>query len=403
MLNKPLAGVRVIEVSMWAFVPSAGAVLADWGAEVVKIEAPTGDPIRGLTFGGVGAAEGLAWTFELFNRGKRAMSLDLTIPQAQDVLHELVKDADVFLCSLLPAAREKLRIDAATIREINPSIVYAAGSGTGPKGPDAGKGGYDSISFWSRGSVSASVTPADMAPLGMPSGAFGDSLSGMSLAGGIVAALLHKERTGEGSVVDVALLGTAMWSMQMAIVGAAVAGLEEMPKAQPGMVANPLVNNYQTSDGRYIALCMLQPDAYWDPFTRHIGRADLAEDPRFSTGPERAQHGAEAVSELAKTFAEKTLDEWKPILRGQRGQWDVVNKVGDLLRDEQAIENGFVQRVKYDNGGELPLISSPVLFDGQAPELVPAPGFAADTDAVLQELGWDEERILESKISGAVI
>jgi crotonobetainyl-CoA:carnitine CoA-transferase CaiB-like acyl-CoA transferase len=402
-MKKLLDGVRVIEVSMWAFVPSAGAVLADWGADVVKVEAPTGDPIRGLTVGGVGARGGVAWTFELFNRGKRAIALDLNQPDAQEIVHQLARDADVFLVSLLPAAREKLRVDEAAIREVNPSIIYAAGSGAGPAGPEAGKGGYDSISFWSRGSVAASVTPDGLPPVAMPSGAFGDSLSGMALAGGIAAALVHKARTGEGSTVDGSLLGTAMWAMQMSIVGAAVAGIDEMPKGSRESVPNPLVNNYQTSDGRWIALCMLQPDAYWDPFCRHIGRADLAEDARFATGPERAAHGGEAVAELDKTFAAKSLEDWKPILAGQRGQWDVVNKVSDVIVDQQALANGFVQRVDHGEAGVLPIIASPVLVDREAPALGPAPALGADTDDLLLAMGWDWDRILEAKATGSVL
>src|SRR5207245_2419030 len=149
--------------------------------------------------------------------------------------------------------------------------------------PESEKGGYDSITFWSRGSVSASVTPAGMPPIGMPAGAFGDSISGMSLAGGIAAALVRKARTGEGSLVDGSLLGTAMWAMQMAIVGASVAGLAELPKMDRAVMGNPLVNIYKTKDERWLALCMLQPDLYWAPLCTAIGRADLIEDERFET------------------------------------------------------------------------------------------------------------------------
>ena len=158
-MNQPLRGTRVIEVSMWAFVPSAGAVLADWGAEVIKVEAPTGDPIRALTFGGVAPVDGIAYSWEMFNRGKRDIALDLNQTGGQEIVHELAATADVFLTSLLPTAREKLRIDDETIREVNPRIIYASGTGQGARGPEARKGGYDAISFWSRGSVSASVTP----------------------------------------------------------------------------------------------------------------------------------------------------------------------------------------------------------------------------------------------------
>jgi crotonobetainyl-CoA:carnitine CoA-transferase CaiB-like acyl-CoA transferase len=386
---------------MWAFVPSAGAVLADWGAEVIKVEAPTGDPIRALTFGGVAPVDGIAYSWEMFNRGKRDLALDLNQTGGQEIVHELAATADVFLTSLLPTAREKLRIDDETIREVNPRIIYASGTGQGARGPEARKGGYDAISFWSRGSVSASVTPEGAEPLGMPSGAFGDALSGMALAGGIAAALAQKEKTGEGALVDGSLLGTAMWAMQMATIGAAVAGLDEMPKVTRHNTPNPLVNTYQTSDGRWIALCMLQPDLYWAPFCEAIGRSDLAADARFATGSERAAHIPDAVVALDQTFKTKTLAEWIPILSAQRGQWDVVKKVSELLRDPQAEANGFIQRIDYGEGREIPLIANPIQFDRTPPALGPGPGFGSDTDEILLSLGWDWDRIIEAKASGA--
>jgi crotonobetainyl-CoA:carnitine CoA-transferase CaiB-like acyl-CoA transferase len=402
-MDKPLEGIRVIEVAMWAYVPSAGGVLADWGAEVVKIEAPTGDPIRGLVSSGIGKTQGITYPWENFNRGKRGMALDLKEPVAQKIVHQLAESADVFLTSLLPRARKKLAIDHDDIRSVNPQIVYAVGSGQGARGDEADKGGYDSITFWSRGSVSASVTPPGSPPLGMPAGAFGDSLSGVALAGGIAAALARKAKTGEGSLVDGSLLGTAMWSMQMAIVGAAVAGLEELPKMNRTVMANPLVNNYETKDGRWVALCMLQPDVYWAPLCSAIGRVDLIDDERFATMDVRAQHAEECIAELDKTFVARTLDEWKPVLASQPGQWDVVNRVSDVAVDPQALANGFVQTVDYGGDRELPLIANPVQFDRTPPHLRPAPEFGADTDDILQSLGWDWDAIIEAKASGAVI
>jgi len=232
---------------MWAYVPSAAAVLADWGAEVIKVESPQGDPIRGLVNAGVGPMDGITFTWEIFNRNKSGIALDLTNPQAREILYQLVDQADVFVTSLLPPVRTKLGVDLDQIRARNPGIIYAAGTGQGAGGPEADRGGYDSITFWSRGSISASVTPADYPrPVGMPAGAFGDSISGMALAGGISAALVRKARTGETSVVDGSLLGTAMWAMQMGIVGAAVAQASPAgPAAAAPTVANPLVSNYK--------------------------------------------------------------------------------------------------------------------------------------------------------------
>jgi crotonobetainyl-CoA:carnitine CoA-transferase CaiB-like acyl-CoA transferase len=404
-----LEGVKVVEVSAWAFVPSAGGVLADWGAEVIKIEPPTGDPMRGLINAGI-ASDGPSFPWEIWNRGKRSVALDLTQERARNLVLDLVADADVFLTSYLPSTRAKLGLDIADVQARNPSIVYACGTGFGPRGQEAEKGGYDSISFWSRGGVASAVTPPDYGrPLGMPSGAFGDSLSGMALAGGIAGALVRRARTGQGAVVDVALLGTAMWSMQMGIVGMSVAGFGvpeadtsvEPPKAP--MVLNPLVGNYRTADGRWLALCMLQFDLYWRGVLEVVGRPDLIEDPRFADDEARPQHYADLVDELEKAFATRTLAEWRVELAKQPGQWDVVQHITELPHDPQARANGFVQDVTYPSGATLPLIASPVQFDRAAPVLRPAPEFAADTDEVLEALGMDQEQILEAKISGGVV
>lgn len=334
-MSKPLEGIKVVEVSVWAYVPSAGAVLADWGAEVIKVEPPSGDPIRGLVNAGVGPMEGITFTWEIFNRGKKAIALDLTVPEAQEIVYQLVESADVFLTSLLPPVRSKLGVDLERIRARNPQIVYAAGTGQGARGAEADRGGYDSITFWSRGSVSASVTPADYRrPIGMPAGAFGDSISGMALAGGIAAAIARRALTGETSVVDGSLLGTAMWAMQMGIVGAAVAAAAPPPPtAAAPPVVNPLVNNYQASDGRWVALCMLQPDLYWEGLCRVIGREDLVIDPRFATPADRATNASLIIEELTKTFRSMPLSHWTEVLSHQKGQWDVVRLVTEVSSD----------------------------------------------------------------------
>jgi crotonobetainyl-CoA:carnitine CoA-transferase CaiB-like acyl-CoA transferase len=402
-----LEGVRVVEVAAWAFVPSAGGVLADWGAEVVKVEPPTGDPIRGLVNAGI-VSDGPSFPWEIWNRGKKSIALDLREERARQIVLDLAAEADVFLTSYLPETRAKLGLDVADVQARNPSIVYACGNGYGTKGEEAGKGGYDQITFWSRGGVSAAVTPPDHGrPLGMPSGAFGDSISGMALAGGIAAALLRRERTGRGSVVDVSLLGTAMWSMQMAIVGAAVVSATPPPAdtsttpPPPQMVLNPLVNTYRTKDGRWLALCMLQLERYWRGVLEVVGRPDLIEDPRFADGAV-VEHQQELVEELEKAFATRTLEEWRVELAEQEGQWDVVQHISELPQDPQAVANGFVQTVTYPGGHQLPLVASPVQFDGRPPVLRPAPEFAADTDEVLGGLGMDQDQIIEARISGGV-
>ena len=207
-MERVLEGIKVLEVSAWAFVPSAGAVLADWGADVVKVEPPTGDPLRGLVNAGIGAEGGPSFPWEAWNRGKRSIALDLKHPDARAIVLKAAAEADVFLTSYLPQTRRKLGLDIDDIRAVNPSIVYGCGTGQGSLGEESEKGGYDAISFWARGGVGSIVTPPGAErPIGQPGGAFGDSLSGMALAGGIAAALVRRARTGEGAVVDVALLG----------------------------------------------------------------------------------------------------------------------------------------------------------------------------------------------------
>jgi crotonobetainyl-CoA:carnitine CoA-transferase CaiB-like acyl-CoA transferase len=404
-----LEGVKVLEVSAWAFVPSAGAVLADWGAEVVKVEPPTGDPMRGLINAGI-AIEGPSFPWEIWNRGKKSIAMDLRHEQARSIVLDLAAEADVFLTSYLPVTRAKLGLDIADVQARNPSIVYACGTGFGPRGDEAEKGGYDAISFWSRGGISGAVTPPGYGrPVGMPAGAFGDSLSGMALAGGIAGALFRRSRTGAGAVVDVALLGTAMWAMQMGIVGAAAFGATVPPAdtetepPKPPMVLNPLVNTYRTADGRWLCLCMLQLDLYWRGVFEVVGRPDLIDDPRFADDAQRASHFDDMVTELEKAFAEKTLDEWRVDLAKQPGQWDVVQHITELPDDPQARANGFVQTVAYPTGHQLPLIASPVQFGRTAATLTPAPEHGADTEAVLRRLGMDDEQIIEAKISGGVV
>lgn len=403
-MNKPLAGIKVVEVSMWAFVPAAGAVLADMGADVVKIEPSAGDPMRGLTYCGIAPGTGgFSFLWEIFNRGKRSITVDLNVEGATEVLHRLLEDADVFLVSLLPSARKKLKIDIEDITRRHPKLIYAVGSGQGAFGPEADKGGYDSLSFWARGGVASAVTP-DGSPhmLQQPTGAFGDSISGAILAGGIAAALAQRATTGKVSVVDSSLLGTVMWVMQTGIVGATVAGVNELPKLSRDLVPNPLVNSYRTADGRFIALCMLQSQRYWPGFCEALGRLELIDDPRFDSDEHRAANLKACVATLDEIFAGRTLQEWQSILARQPGQWNIVQQAGELARDPQAVANRFIQEVDYGDGRAINMVSTPLQFDRQALDARPAPGLGAHNDEVLAALGYTEGQIIDLKVAGVV-
>lgn len=388
---------------MYGFVPSAGAVLADWGADVVKIEhAVHGDPQRGLRRTGAFVVEegDPNPNIEHANRGKRSLGLDISKPEGMAVLRELVAGADVFLTSFLPSARIRFGIEPEDIRAIRADIVYARGSAFGPSGPEAGKGGYDMTAFWARSSTAASITPEGMEGiLSPPVPAYGDTISGTNLAGGVAAALLHRERTGEGSVVDVSLLGSGVWAMGH---GIALARAQKKPwvMAAPGgpnAMSNPLSGIYRTADDRHVCLVMLQPQKYWADVCRHVDRPDLADDPRFATAELIAEHVESGVELLREAIAARPLAEWAERFVTLSGPWAPVQDSVQVGEDVQVRANKYVTQA-----GELELAASPVQFDTEPVDLEPAPEFAAHTEQILLELGMDWERILALKEAGAV-
>ena len=401
-----LKSIRVIELSVFAYAPSAGAVLSDWGADVIKVEPPAGDPMRVMVTSGVVPNikdpnfDG-SYPFELFNRGKRGIAIDLATDEGRTALLDLCATADVFLTSYLPPVRRKYRIDVDDIRAVNPSIIFAATTAAGPKGNEAERRGFDGLSFWARGSVQSGVTFEDAREPAPQPPAFGDCLSGIVLAAGIAAALVKRARTGEGSIVHGSLFGTAIWSMQMALAATQVSGLPELPKKDRRKPWNPLVNLYPTADGRWIFLGLVQPDRHWPLLCEAIGRTDLLNDQRFATSVERAQNSAACVDELEKAFLSKSLDEWRQILSLQPFAWDVVRTPAEVIEDDQVLANGLIQQLDYGSV-RIPLIASPISMDLQSPVLRRAPQLSEDAMEILAEVGWDEERILNSKISGAI-
>ena len=305
-----LEGVRVVELAEWAFVPSAGAVLADWGADVVKIEHPVrGDSLRGLML--PGGASDFHHMMEQMNRGKRSVGLDVGSPAGREILLELVREADVFLTSMREPARRKFAITWEDLAPLNPRLVYARGHGQGPRGPDADKPGFDGHTWWARGGISYMLSPGEEpAVAGRP--AFGDLITGMFLAGGIAAALVRRATTGRGGLVDVSLLNSATWILAPDLTSSWVAG-QDPPKAAgaPPMIPNPLIGMHATGDGRWISLMMLQADRYWPGFCRALGREDLVDDPRFDSMKTRAQNGLELVEIVRNEFASAPVAEWK--------------------------------------------------------------------------------------------
>ncbi|GFG86580.1 MULTISPECIES: CaiB/BaiF CoA transferase family protein [Mycolicibacter] len=399
---RPLEGVRVLEVAMYGFVPSAGAVLAEWGAEVIKVEhAVTGDPQRGLRQTGMLRVEGDPNpNIEHANRGKRSIGLDVSTPEGREVLLELAKRADVFLTSFLPGHRRKFAMDVDDIRAVNPKIVYARGSALGPRGIESEKGGYDMTAFWCRAGTAATITPPGIEGMIAPPGpAYGDTISGTNLAGGIAAALFKRERTGEPSVVDVSLLGSGLWAMGHTVALTSHLGerLVQQPPGVHGSPINPLVGVYATADERYISFVMMQPTKFWADVCRHMELDDYIDDPRFATAQSFAEHTPAAVEILREAMSKRTLPEWSERFATLAGPWAPVQDTLQAAQDAQIRANEYIVQA-----GELELVANPVQFDVAAPAAGPAPGFAEQTDEILEELGLDWDRIIELKTAGAV-
>ena len=404
-MTRPLAGIKVLEVAQWWFVPAAGAVLADWGADVIKIEHPVhGDAQRGLAAAGFGMAiGGVDFMMQQSNRGKRSVGLDIGVPEGRALLLRLAAESDVFLTNFLPSARTKLGIDVDDIRAVNPRIVYVRGSGQGPKGPDRDKGGYDATAFWSRGGVCNALTPPGAEVPTMQRAAFGDSIGAMTVAGGVAAGLLQRERTGEAPVVDVSLLGTAMWVMAPDIVASKLSGPGGIPSFGRGAAPNPIANSYRTQDGRWLLLMMLQPDRYWRDFCAAVERPDLAADARYESGVQRFHNREALIAELDALFASRPLAEWRVRLDRQEGPWAPMQTALELHDDAQTIANGYTRPVDGGEKGQFALVASPVQFDETAPSLSASPEMGQHTEEVLLDMGlsWEELAVLKS--SGAIL
>ena len=401
-------GIRILEVAEHTFVPAASGILADWGAEVIKIEHVTrGDAARGLGSTGIAGFSGkVAVLMEHANRGKKSLGLDLTSDEGRDILYQLAGISDVFLTNKMAGVRSRLQIEVDDIKAHNPNIIYVRGTGYGNRGPDTDAGGYDSLGFWARSGVAHSVTPSDLPqPLNQPGPAFGDSIGAMTIAGGISAALLHRERTGEAKVVDVSLLSighvgdgrhhrrsrrTSTWRGR------------RRPPGEPMAPFNPLIGYFGTSDGRFIMFSMLQGFHYWPEVCERLERTELIADPRFDTHEKLMENAAVGAEIVRGEIAKYTLAEIKEKLTGMRGQWAVVQDTIEIADDPQVVANGYLQELEYD-GYAYKLVETPVQFDEEPSVPGKSPDFNEHGDQILTgHLGLDWDTVIDLKVKGVV-
>ncbi len=397
-----LDGVKVVELAEHGFVPSCGATLADWGADVVKIERPTGDPLRGIMGAGLVADTGdFNFLFELYNRNKRGITLDLRVPDGRAAFDRLIEHADVLITSFLPPARAKLGITPEELWRVNPRLVYAKGQGQGQRGPDADQGGFDSVSYWSRGGVGHILT-APGAPLVMPRGAFGDAPSGAMLAGGVAAALFQRERTGKGSVVDVALLAMAVWQIGTDLTATTITREEPRGLDAAKALPSPLVGPYSTSDHRWMMFSMLDDERHWAPTCRAIGKDEWIDDARFVDTASRAEHADELHAMVAAQIQTFTLAEIAARLAAEDTIFSTLASPLEVIDDPQVVENGYLAR--HPGHPTARLATAPMQFDDAMVEVrCGAPGLSEHTDEVLGELGYAADDLTALRAAGAIV
>jgi crotonobetainyl-CoA:carnitine CoA-transferase CaiB-like acyl-CoA transferase len=381
----PMEGIKVVELGVWVAGPAAGGLLADWGADVIKIEPPRGDP--GRLFGRMLGLDDLGVNppFEMDNRSKRSIVLDLTTEEGRDIAFELLADADVFVTNVRPGALQRLGLDFESVSARHPRLVYGLITGYGETGPDAERAAYDIAAFWSRAGVAHLLTrPGDTPPF--QRGGMGDHSAGMTLAAAICAGLVARARTGTGQLVSTSLYRQGAYTVSFDINTYLLTGLP-IAVGQRETMGNPCMNNYAARDGRRFWIVGLEADRHWPPLCRAVGRPDWLDDPRYSDARARAVNGVALIAELDDIFATRTLDEWAQIFASEPDFfWSPVNSIEDIVADEQFHAAGGIVEVP-DGEASISMVATPADFHGTpwAPRSA-APELGQHTDEVLAEL-----------------
>jgi crotonobetainyl-CoA:carnitine CoA-transferase CaiB-like acyl-CoA transferase len=394
----PLDGVRVIDWTIWQQGPVAGAMLADLGADVIKLEErESGDPGRGiLSMAGVDLTDRPNFYFEANNRNKKSITLDLKQQEAREIVYGLVEKSDVFVQNFRKGVAGRLGLDYATLKKHNPKLIYASATGYGPEGPDSAEPSFDYLGLARSGIMNATGEP-DMPPLAI-AGGVADQMGAIMLAYGILAALLAREKHGVGQEVDASHLGSMAMLQGLSLSSKLMMGFP-LGRAFRNQAGNPLWNHYRCQDDKWLALAMLQPDRYWAHFSVAIGRPELADDERFADLRARGANAGACIAILDEVFASKSRAGWIHTLRGSPGDFifSVVNSVDDLPTDPQILANDYVVDFEHPQHGTTKVMGMPVKLAETPGQLrMPAPELGQHTEEILLDvLGYDWDRVTE--------
>jgi crotonobetainyl-CoA:carnitine CoA-transferase CaiB-like acyl-CoA transferase len=393
-MSAPLSGIRVVELASFVAAPAAGALLADLGAEVIKVEVPWGEIYRHSLprHAGYDSDFPLAPHFQMDNRGKRSVALDLALPEAVAALHKLVDRADVFLTNMLPERLAKLALDPNQLRAKRPELIVARLSGYGPNGPEANSPAFDYSTYWARTGFMDMLHEPDAPPAFQRPG-MGDHSASLALVVGVLSALRQRDAGAPGQVIDVALQHIGFYIVGNDATMTLVSG-QTPPRHDRRAARNPLWNHYRTQDERWIFLVMVESDRYWPAFTRALGIEQLADDARFRNAVERFRNNRELIQILDERFASQPLAAWTEQLAKQRVIWAPVLTLAEAVNDEQANAYGSFPTMQHPTAGAFRTIAPPLQMSGHALHgTAPAPALSADTEAALREAGVGEEEI----------
>lgn len=403
-MSGALQGIKIVELGMWAAGPAAGAIMADWGAEVIKIEDPEGgDPFRGFLSTGVGAASAssINGSFDSDNRNKKSIALDVRNKEGQEVAYRLIKDADVFLTNFRPAAIERYNMSYAMLKVINPRLVYVSVTGYGPVGPEKERAAFDYAGFWARSGIMATIGEPDAPPPGQRPG-MGDHTTSIAVVAATTGALFARERTGVGQEVWVSLYRTGLWVDSMDVQTALLNG-QNIPRLSRTQMGNPLFNAYRAKDGKWFQLVNLQSDRHWPGFCSAIGRKELAADPRFHDAAARRENGPALIAIMDEILITKTRAEWGAVFDTEGVFWAPIQTVEDVINDPQAHANGSFVKVDHPTGQRIDMVATPIEFRSTpAQTLTCAPEVGQHTEEILLAAGYSWEDLAKLREQGVI-